>query len=79
MPVPTIYSMNGSRDYGASELTSFVFHPEQDTSDDAIIKIMSKTLQSCSGLIAQMEEKHGELSNQARVPRDAVVRLLKPK
>ena len=59
------------------ELTSFIFDPEQNTSDDAI-KMMSQILRSRRGLIAQMEEKHGELSNQARVPRDAVVRLLKP-
>jgi len=60
------------------ELTSFIFDPEQNTSDDAI-KMISQILRSLSGLIAQMEKRHGELLNQARVPRDAVVRLLKPK
>jgi len=65
---------------GIMEQTGFskyIFDPEKHVASDAV-GMMSQILESRSGLIAQMEKKHEELLNQARIPRDAVIRLLKP-
>ena len=55
----------------------YIFDPEKNISSDAVV-MMSQILQSRSDLVAEIEKKHGELLEQAKIPRDAVVRLLKP-
>ena len=55
-------------------LSGQVFSPETGSPKDAV-EMMGEVLRSRTRLIAQMEEKARELQEQAKITRDAVLRL----